>query len=84
MGASGARAKPMRRTGNEERSRAMDLSGFNWTLLTIVGPILLALVIIYALLHNRKARNRPETEEATRRLYEQEDRADRGEGDNVP
>ena len=31
----------------------MDSGGFNWTLLTIVGPALLAVVILWALLKNR-------------------------------
>lgn len=56
----------------------MDAGGFNWTLLTIVGPALLAVVILWALLRNRGARNRAGTEEATRRLYEQEEAERRG------
>ena len=30
----------------------MDLGGFNWTLLTIIGPLVLAVVIIVAVLRN--------------------------------
>ena len=63
----------------------MDEGGFNWSLLTIVGPILLLIVIAWALLRNRQSRNRTdESEAATRRLYDEEDREHRGESDNVP
>ena len=63
----------------------MDLGGFNWSLLTIVGPLLLLVVIAWAVLRNRKSRgNEAESESATRRLYEEEDRAHRHESDNVP
>ncbi len=50
-----------------------------WGLATILGPLLLAVVIAWALMRNRK-RETPEdvarTEAATHRLYEQEDRED--------
>lgn len=63
----------------------MDAGGFNWTLLTIVGPLVLAAVIVWAALRNRTSRRtRDESERATHRLYEEEDRAHRGEGDDVP
>ena len=63
----------------------MDAAGFNWSLLTIVGPILLLVVIVWALLRNRQSRGRTdESEAATRRLYDEEDREHRGESDNVP
>ena len=63
----------------------MDFAGFNWTLMTIVGGLVLAAVIAWAMLHNRTSRPRVEdSEEATRRLYEAEDREHRGESDNVP
>ena len=58
----------------------MDAGGFNWTLLTIVGPALLAVVILWALLRNRATRgDRERTEEGTRRVYEQEE-AERRDG----
>ena len=57
----------------------MDSGGFNWALLNIVGPLLLGLVILWALLRNRKSK--PEeiesTEQATRDLYREEDAAHR-------
>ena len=63
----------------------MDFGGFNWSLLTIVGPLLLLVVIAWAVLRNRKSRGtEAESEAATRRLYEEEDRAHRHESDNVP
>ncbi|HWT13316.1 MAG TPA: hypothetical protein VN231_11225 [Allosphingosinicella sp.] len=63
----------------------MDFGGFNWSLLNIVGPLVLALVIAWAVLRNRRSRQTDrESEAATRSLYEEEDRAHRGESDNVP
>jgi hypothetical protein len=57
----------------------MDGGGFNWSMITIVGPLLLAAVILWALLKNRKS-SRSEierTEQATRELYKKEDAAHR-------
>ncbi|WP_106640582.1 hypothetical protein [Allosphingosinicella vermicomposti] len=53
----------------------MDSGGFSWSLITIIGPILLALVILWAMLRNRKASRRDvdRTEQATRDLYKAED-----------
>ena len=61
-------------------------SGAFWSIITIAGPLLLGAVLLWALLRNRKAAPRDDarTEEATRNLYKEEDRAHRGEGDNVP
>ena len=65
----------------------MDAGGGSWGIITIVGPILLALVLLWALLRNRK-RSRPtdidRTERATRDLYREENAAHRGEDDDVP
>jgi len=60
----------------------MDSGGFNWTLLTIVGPAILAVVILWALLRNRGASRseRDRTEDATHRLYEQEEAERRDPG----
>ncbi|HEV2748792.1 MAG TPA: hypothetical protein VGW34_16030 [Allosphingosinicella sp.] len=64
----------------------MDLGGAGWGIITIVGPLLLAAVLLWALLRNRKSP--PEeidrTEQATRDLYRAEDEAHRGEDDKVP
>ena len=63
----------------------MDLGGLNWALMTIVGAALLGGVIIFAALRNRTSRGRrDESERATHRLYDEEDRAHRGEGNDVP
>jgi hypothetical protein len=45
-----------------------------WSVVTVLGPILLGLVLIYALLRNRRRRSQQDiarTEQATRRLHEQ-------------
>ena len=64
----------------------MDLGGAGWAIMNIIGPLLLAAVILWALLRNRKSTPREDerTEEATRELYREEDRAHRGENDDVP
>ena len=57
----------------------MDSGGINWSIINIVGPLLLAAVILWALLKNRKSSRRDieRTEEATRELYKKEDAAHR-------
>lgn len=56
-----------------------------WSLVTVVGPILLIVVLAWAMLRNR-SRSRAEkerTEQATRDLYERSDRESKardGEG----
>jgi hypothetical protein len=53
----------------------MDLGGGNWAILNIVGPLLLAAVLLWALLRNRRSR-KPDvdtTEQATRDLYREEE-----------
>lgn len=63
----------------------MDLGGIGWGLQTVIGAFLLAAVIAWAALRNRSSkRSRDETERATHDLYEAEDKAHRGEDDNVP
>ena len=63
----------------------MDFGGFNWALITIVGVLVLAGAIIWAALRNRGSPPRDEdTEEATRRLYDEEEREHHGESDYVP
>ena len=60
----------------------MDFGGFNWTLLTIIGPLLLALVIVVAMLRNRVSKNvADKSERATRDLYREEDRVHRDDDD---
>ena len=63
----------------------MDSGGFNWSLLTIVGPLILLVVIAWALLRNRRSQvSDEESEAATRRVYAEEDREHRHESDHVP
>lgn len=64
----------------------MDLGGGSWTLITIIGPLFLAAVLLWAVFRQRKDTPRDEqrTEQATRELYREEDRAHRGEDENVP
>lgn len=63
----------------------MDFGGFNWSLLIIVGPLVLLGVIAWAVLRNRVSRPKAsESEAATHRVYDEEERAHHGEGDNVP
>lgn len=63
----------------------MDSGGAGWTLMTIIGPIVLIAVIAWAALRNRSSRaSDNETERATRDLYRAEDKAHRGEDDDIP
>ncbi|MBA3675958.1 MAG: hypothetical protein H0W74_00960 [Sphingosinicella sp.] len=63
----------------------MDASGPLWSIITIVGPLLLIAVLAWAVLRNRGSRSSiEETEQATRELYREEDRAHRGEDEGVP
>ncbi|WP_343517996.1 hypothetical protein [Sphingomonas sp.] len=49
----------------------IDLGGGLWGAMTILGPIVLAAVILWAMLHNRTSKRQKErTEEATRRNYD--------------
>ena len=53
--------------------------------LMVVGVIVLGAVIAWAALRSRGSGERvEETEEATRRVYEEEERELHGESDNVP
>ncbi|GLT00405.1 hypothetical protein GCM10007897_17910 [Sphingobium jiangsuense] len=59
------------------------MRGEIWSIVIIGGPILLALVLLYALLRNRTQRNQPPmdvTERGTRELREQLDRDDKQGG----
>jgi len=58
----------------------MDAGGFNWSIITIVGPLLLVLVLIWAIMRNRKDKGDPDTtERETHRVYDEEERARREE-----
>ena len=53
----------------------MDAGGGSWGIINIVGPLLLAAVLLWVLLRNRKARSRDidRTEQGTRDLYREEE-----------
>jgi hypothetical protein len=69
-----AAAKPRAGTGSLKEHRIMDLGGGYWAILNIVGPLLLAAVLLWALLRNRKSRRSDsDTEQATRDLYREEE-----------
>lgn len=54
-----------------------------WTLVTVLGPILLLAVMIWAFLKNRKSKIDPKiTEQATRDLYKEEQRLHERDGNS--
>lgn len=55
----------------------MDMGGLSWTMITIVGVVLLAIVLLWAMLRNKSEDGEQirRTEEATRELYKEEDKA---------
>jgi hypothetical protein len=56
----------------------MDLGGGNWAIMNIVGPLLLAAVLLWALLRNRKSRRDGDrSDQATREVYDREEEARR-------
>jgi len=58
----------------------MDMGGLNWGIITILGPLTLAAVLLWALMRNRAARADPDTtERATHDVYDAEERARREE-----
>ncbi|HZH08205.1 MAG TPA: hypothetical protein VEY69_16155 [Lautropia sp.] len=62
------------------------MGAFEWSLLTILGPILLFAVILWATLKNRKSSRSEieQTERATHELYQEEDAAHRKRSDVHP
>jgi hypothetical protein len=57
----------------------MDSGGFNWALLNIIGPLLLLVVLAWAVMRNRKSSKTEidRTEASTRDLYREENVAHR-------
>jgi predicted MFS family arabinose efflux permease len=52
----------------------MDSGGWNWAILDIVGPAILVIVLLWAVLRNRASRrSRNETERGTREVYREEE-----------
>lgn len=55
----------------------IDLGGGLWSVMTILGPIVLAAVLLWAILHNRTSkRQKQRTEEATREMYDAQNKED--------
>jgi hypothetical protein len=52
----------------------MDAGGFNWSLMTIIGPLLLLAALIWLVLRRNKSRNADYTERKTDDLYDEEER----------
>jgi hypothetical protein len=58
----------------------MDLGGLNWSIITIVGPLILAVVLLWVFLRNRKDPGNPDlTERATHDVYDEEEKKRREE-----
>lgn len=63
----------------------MDFGAFNWVMMTGVGVAILFGVLLFARIRNQKSDvSKERTEAATHRLYQEEEAAHRGEGNNVP
>jgi hypothetical protein len=74
-----------KRGGRTNRESDMDSGGISWGLQTIIGVAILAAVLLWALLHNRRSRaDRDRTEQATRELYREEEARRDDEDDRVP
>ena len=59
----------------------MDLGGLNWGIINIVGPLLLAVVLLWAFLKNRASRrNIDRSERGARDVYDESERV-RRDGD---
>ena len=55
----------------------VDLGGGLWSVMTILGPIVLAAVLLWAILHNRTSKRRKDrTEDATREIYDEQSAED--------
>lgn len=55
----------------------IDTGGSLWGVMTIVGPIVLGIVLIWAIVNNRTSKaEKQRTEDATRRMHEEQNRED--------
>ena len=65
----------------------MDSGGFNWGIINIVGPLLLAAVLLWAFLRNRSKTSKRDIERSERGAHEVYDESERvrrdGEGDGA-
>jgi hypothetical protein len=77
----GRQARPPIELGRHD----MDTGGISWGLQTIIGATILAAVLLWALIRNRRSRsNIDRTEQATRDLYKREEADRDDEDDKVP
>lgn len=59
----------------------MDMPETAWGVVIVGGPVLFGVILLWVLFNNRQTRaERRRTEEATRRLYEEEDASDKARG----
>lgn len=61
----------------------MDTGGFNWSLMTIVGPLLLLAVLLWLVLRRNKSRKTRFTDEKTDDLYAEGERRRRAGTDEL-
>lgn len=62
---------------------AIDMSSL-WGVMTIIGPIVLVIAIVWAMRHNRATRGEMRrTEQATHDLYDRQDREDKAADDSA-
>jgi hypothetical protein len=68
-------AKRAARIESKRRSLFMDAGGGSWGIINIVGPLLLAAVLLWVLLRNRKTSKRDidRSEQGTREVYREEE-----------
>lgn len=52
----------------------MDTGGFNWSLMNVVGPLLLLAALLWLVLRRNKSRDADYTERKTDEVYEEEER----------
>ena len=52
----------------------MDTGGFNWSIMNVVGPILLLVALLWLVLRRNKSRSTEYTEHKTDDVYEEEER----------
>jgi hypothetical protein len=78
-----ARRQLMKDGWRDVRSTLASMKGkkMEWSLMTIVGPILFAVVLLWAMTHNRRSRaEKQRTEEATRQRRAEEDADQKARG----
>ena len=52
----------------------MDTGGFNWSLMNIIGPLLLLVALVWLVVRRNKSRNTEYTEQKTDDVYDEEER----------